>query len=330
MRILLSLALLAFAAAASAGPKEACDYSARSGGVTCLVMVDGQIVYEIYRRRGDEATRWRLASGTKSFSGVAAAAAVQDGILSLDERVADTLTEWRADGRRDITIRQLLNLTSGIDSSELFDSDVAPGDAVRLGLAYPPGTKFVYGQAPFQIFAEVMARKLKGESYEAYLNRRVLMPLGITLEFRSLAVFGGEDVEWSGSGAMTARDWAIFGDFVRRGGQWNGRQLVDARALAETFKGSSVHPGYGVAWWLKPPVGAQVPLEGTTATATDFYRGGADDLPVSQLWMAAGFGKQRLVIVPERKMVVVRQSSRLLSGERSGFSDLEFARLLLN
>jgi CubicO group peptidase (beta-lactamase class C family) len=47
-------------------------------------MVSGQIVHEQYRQPGDEVLRWRLASGTKSFSGVAAAAAAQDQLLSLD------------------------------------------------------------------------------------------------------------------------------------------------------------------------------------------------------------------------------------------------------
>jgi hypothetical protein len=45
--------------------------------------------------------------------------------------------------------------------------------------------------------------------------------------------------------------------------------------------------------------------------------------------MAAGAGKQRMVILPERNMVAVRQSARMLLGERSGFSDVEFLRLLL-
>ena len=97
-RALLSVFALAVGVPAIAGPRQACDYSARFDGVTCLVMLGGSIVHEQYRQTGDEAERWRLASGTKSFSGVAAAAAVQDGLLSLDERVSDTLTDWRDDG----------------------------------------------------------------------------------------------------------------------------------------------------------------------------------------------------------------------------------------
>ncbi len=326
---------MALGATATAGPRQACDYSARHGGVTCVVMLDGQVVHERYRAPGDAAERWRLASGTKSFSGVAAAVAVQDGWLSLDERVSDTLTEWRDDGRRDITVRQLLSLTSGIDTpAPGRGGRGSPDEAVARRLAHAPGTRFAYGQAPFQIFAALMTRKLKprGETYEAYLRRRVLDVLGITLEFRPLlpfAPFAREGTDWGGGGAMTARDWARFGEFVRQGGRWNGEAHVDAAALADNFVGSAVHLGYGLTWWLKPPRGAAVPLEGTTENATDFYRGGADALPVAQVWMAAGAGKQRLVIVPERRLVAVRQTGRLL-GERSGFSDVEFVRLLLD
>jgi CubicO group peptidase (beta-lactamase class C family) len=294
-------------------------------------MIDGHIVHEQYGQPGDDTKRWRLASGTKSFSGVAAAAAVQDGLLSLDERVSDTLTEWRNDRRRDITIRQLLGLTSGIETpAPGRGGRDSPEEAVSRPLSAPPGTRFAYGQAPFQIFAALMARKLKGESYEACFRRRVLTGLGITLEFKSLTPFGSGGADWGGGGAMSARDWARFGEFVRQGGKWNGQQWVDAAALQASFIGSTTHPGYGLTWWLKPPPGATVPQEGTTENATDFFRSGAGALPVTQIWMAAGAGKQRMLILPERQMFAVRQTRRLLLGERSGFSDFEFLRLLLD
>lgn len=324
-------AALTFASASVfAGPKEACNYSMQYQGVTCVVMVAGTTVMEQYRQAGDEVERWRLASGTKSFSGVAAAAAVQDKLLSLDEKVSDTFTEWQNDGRKDITIRQLLNLTSGIDTPPPGKGGRStPFAAVASPLTHPPGTRFVYGQMPFQVFAALMARKLQGESYEGYLNRRVLKGLGIALEFKPLALGSTREADWGGGGAMNARDWVRFGEFVRLGGRWNGQQWVDATALAENFKGSSVHPGYGLTWWLKAPKHTSVPKEGTTENATDLYHGAADALPLNQVWMAAGLGKQRMFILPERNMVVVRQTNRLLLGERSGFSDVEFLRLLV-
>jgi CubicO group peptidase (beta-lactamase class C family) len=326
-RSLVAIAVLS--TAAHAGPKEACDYSASMSGVSCLVMVDGKIVYENYPGQGDVAKAWGLASGTKSFSGVAVAAAVQDGLFKLDDPVSNILTEWKADARKTVTIRQLLSLTSGVKTPApgLGTLKIDFADAVAMPLEFPPGTKYAYGQAPYQIFAAMMERKLGGEKYHDYLKRRYLDALGIKLDMRR--PWSG-DPSWGGGGSMTARDWSIFGEFVRLGGKLNGRQLVDAAALAENFKGSSVHPGYGLTWWLKPPKGANVPLEGTTENATDFYTGGADSLPVKDVWMAAGAGKQRMMIIPERNMVAVRQTARMLGGERAPYSDVEFLSLLLD
>jgi CubicO group peptidase (beta-lactamase class C family) len=327
-RLIIATCLLA-SAVAYAGPKEACDYSATMDGVSCLVMVDGRVVHEVYSGLGAVDKAWGLASGTKSFSGVAAAAAVQDGLFKLDDQASSILTEWKADARKAITIRQLLSLTSGIKTAKpgLGALRIDFAEAISLPLEHPPGSHYAYGQAPFQIFAAMMERRLGGEKYHAYLQRRFLDALGINLQMRE-RLFGG-DPSWGGGASLSARDWAKFGEFVRQGGKRNGKQLVDAVALSDNFKGSFAHGGYGLTWWLKPDKGATVPLSGTTENATDFYRGGADALPVSQVWMAAGAGKQRMMIVPERNMVAVRQSSRMLLGERSGFSDVEFLKLLL-
>lgn len=163
---------------------------------------------------------------------MAVAAAVQDGLLSLDERVSDTLTEWRNDRRRDITIRQLLSLTSGIDTPATGRGGrSSPEEAVSRPLSDTPGSRCAYGQTPFQIFAALMARKLTVERYEAYLRRRVLNGLGITLEFSQLTPLARDGTDWGGGGAVSARDWARSGEFVRQGGQWNGRQCVDKAAL---------------------------------------------------------------------------------------------------
>lgn len=312
------VACLTLSVAAHAGPKQACDYSAKTEGVSCLVLENGKIIHESYVGAGSPDKAWGLASGTKSFSGVAAAAAVQDGLFQLDDKVSDILTEWKADGRKEITIRQLLSLTSGIKTTKpgLGSLRIDFSEAVALPLEYPPGVHYAYGQAPFQIFAAMMERRLNGEKYHAYLQRRFLDALGIKLAMRE-RMSGGGDPSWGGGASLSARDWAKFGEFVRQGGKWNGAQLVDAAALAQNFEGSSAHGGYGITWWLKPRKGTTVPLSGTTENATDFYKGGADGLPVSRVWMAAGAGKQRMYVLPDREMVAVRQSSKMLMGGRA-------------
>src|SRR5215510_9982195 len=120
--------LIASAAACVAAPAfaqalnfaAASAYSAERRGVSLVVIRRGEIVHEDYPNEGGAERGWELASGTKSFTGVMAAAAIQDGLISSwDEHCADTLSEWRGDGRRHITMRHLLSLTSGISGGPI-------------------------------------------------------------------------------------------------------------------------------------------------------------------------------------------------------------------
>src|SRR3546814_18991623 len=93
-----------------------------------------------------------------------AAAAAQDGLLTLDERASETLTEWRGDPEREqITLRQLLSMTGGQASTVGRPQGYL--DSVKAPLAAAPGGKFQYGPAPMHVVGEIMRRKrvAKGE-----------------------------------------------------------------------------------------------------------------------------------------------------------------------
>src|ERR1700730_7375384 len=82
-------------------------YSESRRGVSMLVMQNGRTVFEHYANGGSARGTWPIFSGTKSFWGIAALAAVHDGLLRLDDLVSDTITEWKNDPRKSgITIRQ--------------------------------------------------------------------------------------------------------------------------------------------------------------------------------------------------------------------------------
>jgi len=127
-----------------------------------------------------------------------------------------------------------------------------------------------------------------------------------------------------GGGAfVTARDWAKFGEFIRQGGKWDGKQVVDGKLLAECFVGTPQNPAYGLTWWLKKEVSADLRRKIPILSREWGDVANADWLP-GDLVAACGAGKQRLYVIPSLKLVVVRQGS--LS---QGFSDLEFLSLLL-
>lgn len=299
----------------------AADYARARRGVSLVIMQRGAIVFEDYPSPGAPARGWELASGTKSFTGVMAAAAIQDRLIrDWDEPCAETLPEWRADNRRAISLRHLLSLTSGIEGGPIARPPTY-ADAISQRAAASPGARFAYGPTPFQIFGEIIRRKLDGDPL-AYLQRRIFDPLSITPTHWRRGRDGGPHMP-SGAG-LTGRDWARFGQFVLAGGE--GR--VDRPALEQCFEPSSANPGYGLSWWLLRP-GLVAP--GRTQTVDADPELAARFGPIN---MAAGAGDQRLYLLPRLELVIARQANGILRALRqrgqSDWSDAAFLRLALS
>lgn len=363
LTLLLSLAL---AQPDSAALSRARDYVARTDGQALLVMHRGRIVHESYMAGGAPTKRQMLASGSKSFVGVATIAAVQDGLLQLDAPVSRYLTEWQQDARKSqVTVRQLLSLESGLEPGNpgtgCGGRGATWGDAINAGTLADPGTTFRYGPYPFIAMGAALER-VQRASFDAYLRERVLAPLGVTVEWRARC--GDGKPQLAGGAAMTARDWATFGEMIRQGGRHNGRQLLSETLVRELFRPSGSNPAYGLSWWL---VGAAMQaqpaagLESATADRAGTRPGGRGvpggrlgRLPGGRLggrvgsrpngtvndqgsalpsWMprdlvmAAGAGKQRLYVIPSRELVIVRLGP-LMGGRR--FADAAFLETLFS
>src|SRR5256714_2173820 len=231
---------------------RAAAYSENNRGFSMLVMQNEKTVFEHYANGGGAEMRCKIFSGTKSFWGIAALCAVRDGLIKLDDHVADTITEWKNDNRKSqITIRQLLNQTDGIEPAPHLHSDSIRDRnamAVQLPLVHSPGAAFAYGPSHLQIFNELLRRKLNGRSTISYISENVLSPLGLTsLEFKK--DFRGNPLPASGF-ELSAREWAQFGELVLGRGNYHGKQIVPANLFAQAFAGSSANPSYGLTFWL--------------------------------------------------------------------------------
>lgn len=331
--VVAAMAATGFAIPAVAAPdKAACAAAARYSdahrGVSVLVLQDGKIVCDAHQGTAD--TPYELWSGTKSFVGVMAAAAVQDGLMKLEEPASATLVEWRDDPvKSKITLRQLLSMTSG-QPSQIGRPPTYRG-ALDVALTAPPGARFIYGATPMQTFGEVLRRKLvaagKPGDLVAYIDIRVLRPIGVHYAGWRRGADGNALLPQGVQ--ITAREWAKFGEFIRAGGKAGGKQLVDPATFAAMFQGSAANPGYGLTWWL--PHASKVPDPVTAST--DIGRRAAE-LP-SDLVVAAGAGDQRLYVIPSRHITIVRQALLDLAGlaagriEPSGWSDADFLQILL-
>jgi CubicO group peptidase (beta-lactamase class C family) len=291
---------------------EAAALALDHGGLSFLVMHDGQVVFERYARGRDPDASWFLASGTKSFCGVAAACMVEDGLLSsFDEPVADTITEWKGDAHKErITVRQLLSLVSGLDTAAGELDGPKFDDKYAVALTRPtfaePGRKFRYGPAPFYVFGELMIRKLRAaartdasanevvtsEDPLQYMRRRFLDPIGMRIDDWRHDRAGHPQLP---SGAkLTAREWAKFGEFVRNRGRVGSRQVVAAALLDACFEPTDANRRYGMTFWL----------------------------PRAGVVQAAGAGGQRLVIVRDHGLVIVRQATANLGRDEERMLDL--------
>jgi len=303
---------------------RAAQFSRAHGGVALRVEQDGKVIGEDYAPGFSSSTPHKIYSGTKSFVGVTALIARQDGLLSLDERASDTLTEWQGDSRRDITLDQLLSHTSGLDPDGdlIYSSRDQMLAAVRVHLIDPPGIRFHYGAVGYQAFGEVLRRKLRrqGKTVEGYMRDRLFSPLGI-----HIAVWkhddAGNPLLHTGI-ELSTYEWAKFGEFLLKKDTYKQKQLLDGKELSSIFIGHKANPAYGMGFWLNRPLTlllTQPILDLQPAIDGDqIYPGGSSDL-----YAAIGSGKQRLYVIPSLDLVIVR------FGKEAPFSDGDFLSRLL-
>src|SRR6266508_813482 len=313
-----SFLLLAPAASTSAGAEiqpancaRAAKYSESKRGVSMLVTQNGRTLFEHYANGGSASGRWPIFSGTKSFWGIAALAAVREGLFKLDDFVSDTITEWKSDPRKSrITIRQLLSQTDGIEgASRLHRASIRDRNAmaIRLPIVAEPGSAFIYGPSHLQIFSELLRRKLKRRATTAYVEGRVLNRLGIgRLNYKKDS--HGNPLLATGF-ELTAREWARLGELVLGRGNYHGRRIVPANLLREAFVGSQANPSYGLTFWLNEhaPAGREADMERMldlpweSARWTDVCI--CKDAP-GDMVVALGSGYQRLFVIPSLKAII--------------------------
>jgi CubicO group peptidase (beta-lactamase class C family) len=303
---------------------DAAQYSRSHGGLALYVEVGGRLVGESYYPGYSASTPHKIYSGTKSFVAIGALIAMQEGLLTFDEKASDTLTEWRGDRRRSITIDELLSHTSGLDPDLglIYPYRDQMRAAVNIHLIDPPGARFHYGGANYEAFGELLTRKLRArdESVEDFLKSKIFDPLDIDIADwkRDDA---GNVLTHSGL-SLTPPEWAKFGNFINRVRNGVPNQLVTSQGLALLLAGHHANPAYGLGFWLNRPPPDPMPESITklqlAIDGDQLYPGGPRDLIA-----CIGSEKQRLYMIPSLDLVIVR------FGYETAFSDGDFLSRLL-
>ncbi|MCZ7647961.1 MAG: beta-lactamase family protein [Planctomycetota bacterium] len=191
------------------------------------LLVKGRLVWERYWDGHGPATKFDVYSMGKAYAAAAIGLLADDGLLSLDDPACKFLPEWKREGNREILIKHLLTMTSGLKLEyEKFTSEPDPTAAT---LAWPvehrPGTVWSYEQATAHALCPIVVR-VSGKQPIELLRERVLGPIGAgAVEW--LRAANGDCKTWR-STLTSARDVCKFGWLLLKDGRWGERQLLSA------------------------------------------------------------------------------------------------------
>ena len=239
-----------------------------------VVMHNGRIIAERYGAGYGPQTRFIGWSMSKSVTGVLIGLLVADGRLRLDAPVPIPLWQRPGDPRGEITLRQLLQMRSGLAHVEEADPpytadtprmlfldgrDDEAAYAESQPLEADPGKHWEYSTGTSVILADVAARVLapaggaaaRRQAVADYLKARLFAPVGL----------GSMVAEYDAAGTLeggsmihaTARDWARFGEFLRNGGSVGGAQIVPREWIRFMVSPAPHNGGYGGQIWLNRP-----------------------------------------------------------------------------
>lgn len=277
------------------------DYMARQRTAALVVLQDGRVRFERYGLGFDAKGRWTSFSVAKSFSSTLVGAAIQDGyIKSLEDKVSQYIPGLRGSAYDDVTVRQLLTMSSGVKWNEDYEdpqADVAKFNNAKpergldatvsymrqLPRAHPPGEVWHYNTGETNLIG-VLVSSATGRRLSEYLQERIWHPAGMEATATWIQSKTGHEMGGCCLQAAT-RDFARFGLFVLANGKLDDRQIVPPDWFAEaTHKQKDIDEpgrGYGFQWWTY------------------------DDGAVS----AQGIFGQGIFIDPKRRLVIASNSS---------------------
>jgi hypothetical protein len=249
-----------------------------------LVMHKGRVVYERYAAGMQAQQAHALWSLSKSFVGLLTTWLIQEGTLDASAPLVRYVPELAGTAWADASVQDTLDMTTGVGYTEVFtnpQSDIhrylRAGGLVPMAADYAGprtlyeflatvkkdgehGAAFRYKSADSEVLGWVL-RRVTGKSLAELLSERVWRPIGAQEDAYYWLDGIGTDVASVGLNA-TLRDLGRFGELMRQGGKWEGRQIIPASVVAEIRKGAdtqkfaaagqSARKGYSYhnQWWV--------------------------------------------------------------------------------
>lgn len=266
------------------------------GTRSVVVLKDGQIIAEQYAEGYNKDTKQIGWSMTKSiFSALIGIGIEQDYITNVDEK--SLFPEWKEDERKDITLKQLLQMNTGLEWTEdygdiseatvmLYDRDDMVKYAKNTGVEGEKGKHFEYSSGTSNLLSGLLRQRFGDyDSYFKFPYEQLFSKIGapsFIIETDPKGNYVASSYAWA-----NARDWAKFGQLYANDGIWNEQRILPegwTKFTAEVAEGSE--GGYGAQFWLP--------------TNEDYPNSPKD------MYFADGFQGQRIFIIPSESVVIVR------------------------
>ena len=293
---------------------DALAYGAETESYALLIWWKGALVLEHYYPGYSAEVRAEPASMHKSLLGLVTAKAIEEGdIGSADDPVSLYIPEWQDDERGDITVRDLLTMSSGLGSLSYEGGDDAPARQFMAGaldaratildlqMEEADGPHFHYINTVSQLLMLILENAI-GDSYADYLSSEIWQKIGADDAY----VYNFEEDGFPrGYASFLARplDWLRLGILVKDNGRYGDEQVISAEVMSELKSPAALNENYGWQIW-----------RGESWVEQRFYNDEKAGFAVLQsepyladdLVFFDGFGGQRVIASESRDLVIVR------------------------
>lgn len=267
-----------------------------------VVLKKGELIYDYHNADHSMTGRHVLWSASKSFTSLALGFAVQDGLLSLEDKVVrffpDDLPSDADPRLGEITVRDLAIMGSGLEKDYIADIRAGKTDIAKAYLSskfvHDPGTIYKYNSTDTYMIGVILS-KVTGKSLDEYLDGKLFRPLGIRDWYWEKSADGYCCGGWGLY--LSPESLAKAGQFLLQEGQWKGKQLLNAAYIREATRKqiAQFYPGE-----YKPSVEATFPT-------SDWYQGYG-----YQFWVCthgayrmSGAYNQWVMVIPDKEAVIV-------------------------
>lgn len=242
-----------------------------------LILHNNSLVYENYfvnkededdqQPEGSLFISWSVV---KSFMSILTAIAIEEGDISnVNDLASDYIPELKNTAYRNVSIKQLLQMTTGVEFSEDYDNFFSDVNIFSYYLSFGlPMSDFVktlksnthqgqhqYASIDTQVLGMVVT-KATGQSLSSYLSEKLWQPLGMGNDALWMTDATGMEFAPGGLNA-SAKDYARFGQLIANGGSVNGKQIVQSNWISELGKPENTVTredyedyDYSNHWWV--------------------------------------------------------------------------------